>query len=236
MRRSLLVLVLGFTALGGGCEKEPPPSTRVGQATHGGPAPASSVAPERAPEPTVFPDDLDVPALEKKLGCPRAGRKACRIIKEFAVAEPWAYAKLEREARWIGNAFEVEKKSEEKQAWVLWAGPVPTAQVDPGLLPLRVAAGVLSEGLGHERWKVINAVSRLASVSKRNRALVAASRFAPTSQRPTQRTRGRSITWLTEDKAYVRQQGRKLLVIKLSSSPAAAPGQGTYAELWPVFW
>ena len=55
---------------------------------------------------------------------------------------------------------------------MLWAAPVPTAQVDPGLLPLRVGAGILSQGLGHERWKVIDAVSRLASVPKRNRAFV----------------------------------------------------------------
>ena len=241
MPRSQLPLLIAFFCLLGptsACEQKSQPSP--GRTSTKDASGAHPVFPKQDPSsrPSVGPppEDLDINAVKKKLRCPRPGRHACRILDDFSGADAWDWRKLSREARWVGNAFVVDDRPERKEAWVLWAAPVPTAQVDPGLLPLKVAAGVLSKGLGHERWKVIDAISRLASVSKRNRALVAASRFAPTTPHPTQRTTGKSLMWLAEDKTYVRQEGRRLLVVKLSSAPTAAPGQGTYAELWPVFW
>ena len=119
---------------------------------------------------------------------------------------------------------------------VLYGKQVPTMQVGPDMLPLKFGAGMLSEQLGAARWSLVDGISHLSRVAKKNPALVAASSFTPKTERAVQATDGPSILWVAEDKAYFRQQGRKVLVVELSADATDQHGEGTYAELWPVYW
>jgi hypothetical protein len=227
-----------------GCNKAP--STR--------PAPASSSdaeAPTPAPQATVpapagpAPQDLDIAALSSKLGCGRApkSKDACRVLKEFGEARRWTWPAESPEGRWAGNAFIVGKdekgkadKDKSKRVMVLYGKVIPTMQAGVGMLPLKFGAGMLSDALGPARWKLVDGISRMSRVPRKNAALVAAMAFTAETQRSVQATEGASILWVADDKAYFRQQGRKILVVELSADPTAQHGEGTYAELWPVYW
>jgi hypothetical protein len=185
----------------------------------------------------LLPKDLDVAGQSKKIGCGRARVKgACRVLQEFAQAGRWVWPAQSPEARWAGNAYVVGQGREDRKAMALYGKQVPTMQVDPDMLPLKLGAGVLSDGLGAARWTLVDGISRLARVSKRNPAWVAASSFTPETQRAAQATEGASILWVADDRAYFRQQGRKVLVVELSADVTDQHGEGTYAELWPVYW
>jgi hypothetical protein len=201
----------------------------------GGTAGPGRAAP-RPPGP--LPKDLDVAALSKKLGCGRAAkvRNACRVLKEFGQAGRWVWPAQSPEARWAGNAYAVSKGDEDRKAMVLYGKQVPTMQVDPDMLPLKLGAGVLSERLGAARWSLVDGISHLSRVARKNPALVAAASFTPKTERVVQATDGASILWVADDKAYFRQQGRKVLAVELSADVTDQHGEGTYAELWPVYW
>ena len=137
----------------------------------------------------------------------------------------------------MGNAFVVGKdKKEAKDFLVLWAKQVPTASVDADLLPLRLGTGMLPEDLRGHRWKLVHAVKSNSAVSRRNRAQPVAVEFTPAEQDGASKTQGASIVTFTQHKAYVRQAGRTVYYVRVSADPAAANGEGTYAELWPVSW
>jgi hypothetical protein len=234
----------GFGLLIGGCEPSPKskPAFAVEEPADAAPTQVAQQQAERkAPGP--LPKDLDVAALSKKLGCGRVAKvkHACRVLKEFEQAGRWIWPAQSPEARWAGNAYVVgkddkNKKDGGKKVMVLYGRQVPTMQVGPDLLALKFGAGMLSDALGAARWKLVDGISRLSRVPRKNPALVAAQSFIPETQRNVQATDGASILWVADDKAYFRQQGRKVLVLELSPDPTDQHGEGTYAELWPVYW
>jgi hypothetical protein len=203
-------------------------------------ATAAQTVPDQAEprRPGPLPRDIDVDALTKKIGCGRAAKvkDACRVLQEFAQAGRWVWPVESPEARWAGNAYVVSKGDEDRKAMVLYGKQVPTMQVDPDMLPLKLGAGILSEQLGAARWSLVDGISRLSRVAKKNPARVAASSFTPKTERWVQATEGASVLWVADDKAYFRQQGRKVLVVELSADATDQHGEGTYAELWPVYW
>ena len=193
--------------------------------------------PAQPKPPRVVPQDLDVGVLTDKLDCSHSHSEACRVVAEFAEAKSWSWQTPAGEGRWVGNAFVVGKDQKEtKDFMVLWVKQVPTATVDADLLPMRLGTGMLPEDLRDHRWKLVHAVKSNSAVSRRNRAQPVAVAFTPTEQYGVSKTQGASVVTFTEEKAFVRQAGRAVYYIRPSADPAAAHGEGTYAELWPVSW
>ena len=208
----VLVIVLGACSALAGCEQIAPSKPDKPKAAESEPEAPQATAEAKPALPQ--PRDLDVDSLREKLGCGRLRKKACGILKEFAKAKRWEWHSTSMVRRWVGNAYMVSedtKKKDEKRAVVLWAKIIPTAQVDPGLIALQLGAGMLSEKLKYKRWTLIDAVSRLAAVGRGNPAYQAAAKFEPGTPRGAQQSQGISVTWIAEDMAYFRQDGRKLL-------------------------
>ncbi len=192
------------------------------------------------PPPVVVPPapkDMDVAALERDLGCSKASRlQACRILKEFSLAQRFTAHTPSGEGRWIGNAVTVEKGVETTGHLVLWAKQVPTSQVGPGDLPIKAGFGFIREGLKLQSEKLMRALVRSADPPESNPAYQFAKAFVPSKPRVMVNTAGPSVHLTSEESVYLRfAPPRKVYLINPAPSTAAA-GDGVYAELWLGDW
>lgn len=205
------------------------------------PAPSSSAAAAsvetQAPPARPSPADVDLAPYLKDLKC---GKKAttdcCRLLGEFAEAKRWSFNTPSGEGRWVGNAFVREKGAEKKQLMILWAKRVPTAQVGPGDLALKVGTGTLNDDLVEHGFKMVRSLSQGDQPSKRNQARPVIEAFVPSTQRGAVATAGASVRLIAEETVYLRQQGRKVLMFAPNLTQSASAGDGTYAEFWVSSW
>jgi len=197
-----------------------------------GPAPVKVL---EAPRPA--PADIVIEPLLKELKCDKKSKTdSCRLLTEFSSATRWVAQTPAGEGRWVGNAFVREKGVEKKQLMLLWAKQMPTSQVGPGDLPIRVGTGTLEPELIEHGFKMIAAISRSDQPSKRNQARPAVEAFTPTTHRGAVNTAGASVRLISEESVYLRQVGRKVLLVMPSQASGATAGDGTYAEFWRATW
>jgi hypothetical protein len=217
-----------------GCEDKKPKASTA-SAT---PSAASVPEPIKVTEaPRPAPDDIVLEPLLKELKCDKKSKMdTCRILNEFAVATRWSVQTPAGEGRWIGNAFVREKGVEKKQLILLWAKQMPTSQVGPGDLAVRVGTGTLADELVEHGFKMVAALNRGDQPSPRNQARHEVEAFVPTTHRGAVNTAGASVRLIAEETVYLRQAGRKVLMIVPSRTQSAAAGDGTYAEFWRATW
>jgi len=218
-----------------GCRKSPPERVGVTQVLE--PAIAGSEAPLAPPAPAVAPD-LDIAALQKRLGCGRKHR-ACRVLRDFAEAPRGIGQAPSGQGRWMGQGFRVEKGREIRELYMLSATNVPSASVGPTDLPLRIAMGTLPREARRDGEKLAKALAHSEQVANDNKALPLVKGWTSDNGRIAMPTTGPSVRLIAEDATYVRQSGQKVIVVRLKAAPPGAqpsPGDGTYAELWPVTW
>ena len=171
------------------CSKSEPRKASVAQAS--APAPvvsAQSAAPLPMP---VAPKDLELQALERDLGCDKAGHpKACRILKDFAQSQRFTARTPSGEGRWIGAAVVVEQGIETVRHLVLWCKTVPTSQVSPGDLPVKCGFELLPDGLKLQSEKLMRALTRAADPPESNPAYQTAHGFVAKEPRTLANTAG----------------------------------------------
>jgi hypothetical protein len=195
-------------------------------------------APSIAPVAPPAPADLDVASLETELNCAKTGPKqACRILKEFASAQRYTAHTPSGEGRWVGQSFTVEKGAETERQLVLWAKTVPTSQVGPGDLPIKVGFDFFPDELKEHAEKLVRALSRGDPPSPKNQAFPFAKSFVPAKQRVIVNTAGASVHVTSEESIYIRAKApRSVFIVNPSSSRQSATGDGMYAELWLADW
>jgi len=231
-----LCIVLACVSLSA-CEKETPPPPPAASAKPPPPPP-----PAPAPTPTVqqaASPDVDVASLQKQLGCSTTGtvKQACRILAEFAQARRFTGETPSGDGKWFGYAYNVEKKAEKTELMIFASRRVPTSQIGPNDLPIRVGTGTLPEDKRAHGQKFASALSRSDVVGKLNQAQPYVKSFVPAGDRGVVATAGASVRLISDEVVYVREaEGQKVLFIRLSSNAKAAPGDGTYAELWLAAW
>ena len=231
---TILALSLGAAA----CDKVPWAIPPAASAATRLPLPPEPEQAAPAPVARAATPDLDAVQLGQQLGCSgNQGRRACRVLAEFAQAARWSAQTPSGEGRWFGRAYTVEKGAEKSDLMILLAKNVPTSQIGPGDLPIRIAMGSLPEDASHEGAKLVASLSRSNNVSKTSKAVAYVRSFSSQNERGAVTTAGSSVRLISEDAVYVRQgAGQKLLVVRASSGPSASPGDGTYAELWATTW
>ncbi|MGC4063675.1 MAG: hypothetical protein QM784_03335 [Polyangiaceae bacterium] len=210
--------------------------TKKGAAPSAAPSP-SAIPATTPPTARIAPADVDLTSSLKDLKCgDKATTDSCRILTEFRDAKSWNFNLPSGEGRWVGNAFVREKGSEKKQLLILWAKRMPTAQVGPGDLPLKVGTGTLPSELLEHGFKMVRTLSQGDQPSKRNQARPVIESFVPGTQRGAVATQGASVRLISEEAVYIRQQGRKVLFFSPNLSQGASSGDGTYAEFWLSNW
>jgi len=216
-----------------GCGKTE--STKKGTIATSAPVePLPSVAPVAPPAPT----DIDVAGLERELNCAKTGPKqACRILKEFASSQRYTARTPSGEGRWVGRSITVEKGDETERQLVLWAKVVPTSQVGPGDLPIKIGFEFFPDELKSHAEKLVRTLGRGDPPSPKNQAFPWAKAYVPAKQRVIVNTAGQSVHVTAEESIYIRAKPpRFVYIVSPSSSRQAATGDGMYAELWLADW
>jgi hypothetical protein len=217
------------------CSKPEPHQTSVGQG--GNAAPVLSTQPA-APLPTpVAPKDLESQALQRDLGCEKAGHpKACRMLKDFALAQRFTARTPSGEGRWIGPAMVVERGIETTRHLVLWCKTVPTSQISPGDLPVKCGFELLPEGLKLQSEKLMRALTRAADPPESNPAYQRAHGFVAKEPRTLANTAGPSVHMTAERSVFLRFAPLRKVYLVSPAGTDAPSGDGIYAELWLGDW
>lgn len=217
------------------CSKSEPQKPSIAQ----GSAVASVVSlPSAAPLPSpLAPKDLELQALQRDLGCEKAGHpKACRILKDFAQAQRFTARTPSGEGRWIGPAVVVEQGNETVHHLVLWCKAVPTSQVSPGDLPVKGGFELLPDGLKLQSEKLMRALTRAADPPESNPAFQVAHGFVAKEPRTLTNTAGPSVHITAERSVYLRFAAPRKVYLVSPTGTNAASGDGIYAELWLGDW
>lgn len=230
----LLMALLTVGALAS-CDKSESKKTASPAAPTASEAPAAVSMPTPAPP---APADVNVNALGEDLKCPKSGAKqACRIVKEFAQAQRFTAQTPSGEGRWVGQAFIVEKGVEKQREIILWAKRVPTSQVGPGDLPIKVGYEFFPDELKSHAEKLVRALSHGDPPSPKNQAFPFVQKVVPSKQRVIVNTNGQSVHVTSEESIYIRAKApRSVYLVNPSNASGAGSGDGMYAELWLADW
>jgi len=210
------------------------------------PSPAAASVSARPPPPPALPPpvarqaappDLDVEALEQRLGCAKGkGKQACQILSDFAQAGRWSGETPSGEGRWFGNAHTVSKGKERTEPVILLAKRAAASQIGPSDLPIRVAIGSLPETTWQQAAKLIRALRSSSNVSWHNPSVKYVREFSSTTDRGVVPSAGPSVRLISEEDVYLRQgAGRRVLMVRTPTATATSD-DGTYAELWSTTW
>jgi hypothetical protein len=235
--RGSAIILLGLWSVLGACAKPRSETRPAPSAAETASAPAPLAPAPTAPIAREAPPDVDVGALEKRLGCSgNKTRQACRVLGDFGRAERWAADPPSGRGRWVGNAYKIEKGAETRTILILYAERVPTAQVGSTALPVKIGTGPMPDELLEHGTKLVNILARGDVATKKNRAAPFVDSFAPKDDRGALNTTGRSVRLDSEASVFIRQGNRKLYLVETKAGPADSPGDGIYAELWLASW
>jgi hypothetical protein len=231
MRRSLLaVLAIALCH----CDK-PDPAPAASASAAASPPPAATTA-AAAPA----PPDLDVASLQKALKCGgETGSGACGVLAKMASCAAWNPVVPSGDGRWLGRGWLVEGAKTTDQVTLVRARRVPTAEVGPGQIGVRIAIADLPkhEGAAFEQAdRAIRAYERADVPRHGNPTVDYVKQRTDWPEAAALRTSGSQVYALVPGGAYLCQgPGRSLLVAQRAES-ARAGGDGLYAELWPTSW
>ena len=226
------VLAFAFVLLG--CDKPPPSAAASASAASPPPPPTTEAAP------AIAPPDLDLAAQQKALKCGGEGKAgACGVLARMASCTAWNPVVPSGDGRWLGRGWVVEGAKTTDQFTLVRTRRVPTGEVGPGRLPVRISVTDLPRGEGaayEQAERAIKAFER-ADVPPRG---------SPTPDYVKQRTEwpeasalrttGGNVYAMTAGGTYLCQGPNRALLVVQRASAAGAGGDGLYAELWPTSW
>ncbi len=230
MRRpALAVLLFALSA----CDK---PAPAPSAATSGSAAAAEPPAPVPAP---AAPSDLDVPAAQKALKCGGERSGACGVLAKMASCAAWNPVVPSGDGRWLGRGWLVEGAKTTDQITLVRARRVPTGEVGPGQIGVRIAVTDLprQEGAAFDQAeRAIRAFERADVPPRSSPTLEYVKRRTDWSEAFAARTVSGQVYALTQNGTYLCQgPGRSLLVAQRDSAHDTS-SDGLYAELWPTSW
>jgi hypothetical protein len=228
MRSALPILALALVA----CDDKPAPAPAAASAA---PA-ATTAAPESAAPVAPPPPELDVAAQQRATKCGADAKSGvCGVLAKMAACQAWNPIVPSGDGRWLGRGWVVEGAKTTDQFTVVRARRVPTSEVAPGQLGVRIGVGEILKQEG-------------APYEQADRAIRAYERADPPHQSPTvdyvkqkkdftesfaAKTAGTQIMAQTPQGMFFCQVGRGLYMVQRAS---ASGGDGLYGELWPISW
>lgn len=231
--RHLVLLALGLALVA--CDPPAVAPDAASSASSAPPPPAPSAA-EPAPPP---PNDLDVAALQKALKCGGAGAGACAVLAKIASCKGWEPVVPSGDGRWLGRGHVVEGAKTTDQFTLLRSRRVPTAEIGPGQLPVRISVTELpkAEGAAFDQAdKTIRTFERQDAPARNNPTLEYVKKRSDWPEASAMRTAGGQVYVIEKEGTYVCQGAKKQLYVVQRASSKASSGDGLYAELWPTSW
>jgi len=202
-------------------------------------APPPPPPPQTAAAPPA-PPDVDVAQLQKALKCGGdAHSGACGVLAKMASCKAWDPIVPSGDGRWLGRGWVVEGAKTTEQVTVLRARRVPTSEVGPGQLGVRVAIADLPKQEGdafEQAGRAIRAFERGDVPAKSSPTLEYLKQRTQWSEAAALRTVGGQVYALTPGGAYLCQGPGRAVLIAQRDAAHGANGDGLYAELWPTSW
>lgn len=233
----LLVTLVSVASLH--CDKpsgQGAPSTSAAPTASASPAPTASVA-EPPPPP---PDDLDLAALQKALKCPAEPKSGpCKVLASFAACKEWNAISPSGDARYLGRAHIVEGGKTTEQITVVRSKRVPSQEVAPGQLPVKIAITDIpkEEGAAFDQAeRAIRAFERSDVPPRSNPTLEYIKKRTEWPEAHAAKTASGQVLVNTGGGAYLCQGPRQQLVVVKKSERVGADADGLFAELWPTTW
>lgn len=235
--RTSYVFVLGFvvTNLSACNEQTSAPAAQSSAAPT-----AQAAAPTATAEATPPPDDLDVKALQKQLVCPADPKGGpCAILAAIASCKAWSGSTPSGDGRWIGRGHRVEDGKTTEEFTILRARRVPSNDVGPGQLPVKIGVADIAkaEGAAYEQAdRAIKAFSKHDIPSRGNAAVGFLERKDQWPEGFAMRTVGGQVYAQLEGGVFVCEGPKQQLIVVQRASTRGGKADGVYAEVWPTTW
>jgi hypothetical protein len=230
MRRASLLLAL----LLAGCDKPAPTAGASTSAALAAPPPTTEAAP------AVAPPDLDVAAQQRALKCGGEGKTGpCGVLAGMESCKAWNPVVPSGDGRWVGWGWVVEKGKTTDQFALVRARRVPSNDVGPGQLPVRISVTDLpkSEGAAWEQAdRAIRAFARADVPPRGNPVPDYVKNRTDWPEVSALRTAGGNVYAMSNGGTYLCQGPNRALLVVQRASAAGAGGDGIYGQLWPTSW
>jgi hypothetical protein len=226
---------LGLALLG--CDNSAPaPAASASAAAQAAPPPAATTAPAAA---APAPPDLDVAAQQKALKCAADAKSGlCGVLARMGSCSAWNPIVPSGDGRWLGRGWLVEGAKTTDQFTLVRARRVPTGEVGPGQIGVRISITDLPKQEGAAWEQADRAIRRYERADVPQHGSPTIEYVKQRTDWPetfAMRTAGGQVYALTPGGAYLCQSNRALLVVQRAASGGAS-GDGLYAELWPTSW
>lgn len=206
------------------------------------PAASASVAPLPPPPPAApaapAPPDLEVAPLQKALKCGGDAKSGpCGVLAKMATCAAWDPVVPSGDGRWLGHGWVVEGAATTDQITVMRARRVPTSDVGPGQLGVRISVADLPKEEGEaftQADRALRAFERQDVAPKSSPTLEYLRRRTDWPEAFAVSTVGKQVYALTQSGTYLCQGPRRTVLV--AQRGASRGGDGLYAELWPTSW
>jgi hypothetical protein len=236
MRRPALASLAIAIAIPACDNPAPPPPAASAAPTAAATAPSATAAAEALP-PTP---DLDVPSLQKALKCGGDAKSgACGILAKAASCKPFDPMVPSGDGRWLGRGYLVEGAKVTEQFTVVRARRVPTSEVGPGQLGVKIAVADIpkQEGLAFDQAdRAIRAFERADIPGKSHPTMEYVKARTDWPERAAVRTAGGQVFAVGENGTYLCQGASRTVLVVQRAASRGASGDGLYAEVWPTSW
>jgi hypothetical protein len=204
------------------------------------PSASSARAPASAMPDLATPEPLDVATLQKTLKCsPKSEGGPCRVLNDFKGCQPQKLVTPSGDGRWMGYGYVVRAGAFTDEFTLLRSHAVPSADVGKTQIAAKIGLGRIPDDEEVARRQAEKAVAALArnDVPKVGNAAIAyikelkewSEAYAVTAQ-------DNQIYVAASDGYYLcAVSAQRLLLVQRVTAPKS-PGDGLYAELYPVSW
>jgi hypothetical protein len=199
-------------------------------------APATaSAATDPVPPP---PDDLAVAELQKALQCGGGKAGPCAIVSGFTGCTVWSANLPSGEGRWIGRGFTVEKGKTTEGIAMMRVRRVPTTEVGPGQLPVKLGiAELLADDPAYKQAGLaVRTYERQDTPPKNNAGVEHLKQRTDWVESFATRTAGGQVYALSGGGTFVCQGPKQQLLLVRRSGSRTDKADGVYAELWATTW
>jgi hypothetical protein len=213
-----------------------------------GPAPAASASAAAVPsavrtgtvEPTPAADDLDAAPLKQALKCASDAKKGpCGVLAAFSTCTAWSGTVPSGDGRWLGRGFRVDGGKTTEQFTIVRAKTVPSSEVGPGQLPVKIGIAEIANGDGNaydQADRAVRALERRDVPPRQSPTIEFVKNKSEWPEASATRTKSGQIYVIAQGGGFVCQGPEQRLLVVQRATSIAANADGLYAELWPTTW
>jgi hypothetical protein len=239
-RLSLVPVVALGAALLGCTQDQARPNAASSASVATRPIPPSARATPSAAPDLPTPEPLDVASLQKALKCsPKSAGGPCRVLNDFKACLPQKLLTPSGDGRWMGYGYVARAGAFTDEFTLLRSRAVPAAEVGKTQIAAKIGLARIPEEeevVRRQAEKSVAALARNDVPKVGNAAIAYIKELKEWTEAYAVNAQDNQIYVAAADGFYLcAVSGLRLLLVQRVAAPKN-PGDGLYAELWPVSW